>query len=824
VEHRAGLIPLRVVAVLAAALLALLAWWTWRSSASDTVDGRIPIVFWGSQELGEDIYTVINRFELKNPQYRVIMGTAVARDLTGDAQRLLSAITGGVPPDVVWFDRFAVGEWAGRGALEDLTPYLEHQRPDDPYRIDLGQYYPWAVEEGSYRRPGSQAPARVYGVPATFDIRVLYSNADLLRQEGLVDAKGEPKPPATWEELRDYGKRLSRFKDPHDPASGMTRLGFAPGSLNGLGNSWLYMYAWQAGGELMDPGRTRVTMDAPPVVRALRFMTDLYDDLGGIGQVDAYQQSFQSGALDPYLRGHIALKIDGDWSLADIADWKPDMDFIVSPAPIPADRLASGAHPITWAGGWALVMPATAKRKEGAFKLIQYLRSWEACQLLEQGKREQRHSRGRLYMPSGNANRVFYERLVGEAIDANPAIPPRFKQAYRVLEEMMDYTLIRPVTPVGQLLWNQQVRAFEGAVHHKYPGSGDEPARAALVDNQRDVQRQLDRILSPPAGRPVSWQPYFWAYGVLLALPFAAMWWAYRTRRRRFGWKAREIGAALFFASPWLIGFAVLVGGPIAFSIVMSFTAYDVLSPATYAGLGNYQEVFDDQLFYKSLANTGYMVLRIPLGMIISLAIAMLLNRSLRGIGFYRTAFYLPSIMPLVAASLLWIWLFNPNFGAFNAVLGLFTANPPNWLWDEDWSKPSLIIMNLWTAGGGMIIWLAGLQSIPVHLYEAAKVDGASAWQRFWNITLPMLSPYILFNLIMGLIGTMQIFGEAYIMTAGGPADSTLFYAYHLFKQAFQFFRMGYASALAWILFVVVLALTLLQLWLSRKWVNYDQA
>jgi multiple sugar transport system permease protein len=245
------------------------------------------------------------------------------------------------------------------------------------------------------------------------------------------------------------------------------------------------------------------------------------------------------------------------------------------------------------------------------------------------------------------------------------------------------------------------------------------------------------------------------------------------------------------------------------------------------------------------LKNTLFMVARIPLGMGLSLAIAVLLNRSLRGVGIYRTAFYMPVIVPLVALSLLWERLLNPSYGIINRALAwmydraparaiewlisrmtgeTFHLSLPLWLQDPSWSKPSLILMGLWTAGGGMIIWLAGLQSIPPQLYEAASIDGASAWRRFRHITVPMLSPYILFNLIIGLIGTMQIFGEAYILTAGGPADSTLFYAYHLFKQAFQYFRMGYASALAWILFVIVLGLTLLQLWLSKRWVLYDRS
>jgi multiple sugar transport system permease protein len=280
----------------------------------------------------------------------------------------------------------------------------------------------------------------------------------------------------------------------------------------------------------------------------------------------------------------------------------------------------------------------------------------------------------------------------------------------------------------------------------------------------------------------------------------------------------------MLFMSPYLIGFAVLVGGPILFSILMSFTRYDVLNEARYVGFGNYRDLLGDGLFYKTIGNTAFMLVRIPLMMAVSLAIAVLLNRAIRGIGAYRTAFYMPAIMPAVAASLLWVWLLNPSAGAINAALRWIGIEGPQWLQDPDWSKPALVLMSVWGAGAGMIIWLAGLQSIPQHLYEAASIDGAGAVRRFRHITVPMLSPYILFNTIVGVIATMQIFAEAYIMTAGGPVDSTLFYAYYLFKQAFQYFRMGYASALAWMLFLVVLALTALQLWSSRRWVHYEQA
>lgn len=836
VRGRRGQIPLWVMVILAVVAAGALGVWTYTQTSDVTHDGRLPIVFWGSNQFGEDIYTVVHQFEKANPQYKVIMGTAAARDVTGDAQRLLSAVAGGVPPDVVVFDRFAIGEWAARGALTDMRPFLDAQPKDDPYRINLDEFYEWAVSEAMYAPPRSNEPPGIFGIPTTADIRVLYSNADLLRQEGLVDAQGNPRPPRTWDELREYANRLTRFQEPGNRTSGITRLGFAPN----FGNSWLYLYAWQAGGEFLDPTRTRVTMDSPPVVRALQFMVDVYDDLGGFPRVSAFESSFQGGELDPFLRGQLAMKIDGDWALAAIADWRRDMDFLVTPAPMPADQLAAGRDPVTWAGGFSMVIPATAHNPEGAFKLIQYLSSWEVTRLLEQGKREQRESQGRLYMPRALGNRVQYERLIEEMVEGNPDLPPRFREAYAVLRQMMPNTLIRPVTPVGQLLWNQHIRAYDAAVNHVHrPTHGDDHVRHSLATMQVDVQRQLDRALQPPPPDVVNWKPYFVAYILLLIAPFGLMAIVYRRRRRIEGYRGREVGAALLFASPWFIGFAVFVGGPILFSIVFSFTQYDVLSEARYVGLDNYRDVFADSVFYKSVGNTLFMIIRIPLVMAVGLAIAMLLNQQIGGMGFYRTAFYMPAIVPLVAASLLWVWLFNPAHGALNSMLNWlfdtfpfewleaalgYQLAPPSWLQDANWSKPSLILMNLWGAGGGMIIWLAGLQSIPRALYEAAAIDGAGPWRRFTNVTLPMLSPYILFNLIIGLIGTMQIFGEAYIMTEGGPADSTLFYAYYLFKQAFQYFRMGYASALAWILFIAVLVLTLLQLWLSKKWVHYEQA
>lgn len=823
------MVPLRVVVVLT--LVAVLAFVGFQFFPSrGTIDARIPIVVWGVTFLGDDVYTLAAKFERENPQYKIIISSGAERDINADGQRLISAVAGGVPPDVVFFARHAIGEWASRGALLDLGPMLRTQSTGPPASIDLQEYYAWAVDECRYRPPGSAQEPSLYGIPFTVDIRVLMGNRKLLEEAGEVDAQGNVALPRTWEEALAAAERLKRYRREGDSTSGIARLGFDPNfRLCGL-----FLSTFQAGGELLSPDRSRVTFDSDPAVRALRFLTDIYDRQGGFAQVDAFQKSAQQGMLDPFLSGQIALKIDNDWSYTFYSLFAPDLDIVLAPAPMPADELAAGRSPVTWGGGFALVIPSTSTQPEGAFKFIQFLASWESVQLIERGKREAAESEGRLYLPQGLANRRQYERLINEAVLENERMPQRHKQAYTVLREMMLNTLYRPVTPVGQLLWSQQNRAIESAVNHRYAEEaqrlGVDEVKLSLQRAQVDVQRQLDEALAPPPPTVVNWWPWFGGYAAMITLPFVAMWIAFHRHKRTHSYRARETGAALLFLSPWLVLMVVFVAGPIFFSIVISFTRYDVISPARYVGLGNFREILSDPLFYKSLWNTTYMLIRIPLTMAVSLAIAMLLNRSLRGIGVYRTIFYLPAIVPLVASAFLWLWLLQPTAGPVNAAVNWIAGvlnvplQAPLWFTDPAWSKPGLILMSLWSAGAGMIIWLAGLQSIPTQLYEAASIDGASKWRQFLHVTVPMLSPFILFNTIIGVIGTMQIFSESFLMTAGGPVDSTLFYAYHLFKQAFQYFRFGYASALAWALFVVVLALTLFQLWLSRKWVHYDRA
>ena len=294
-------------------------------------------------------------------------------------------------------------------------------------------------------------------------------------------------------------------------------------------------------------------------------------------------------------------------------------------------------------------------------------------------------------------------------------------------------------------------------------------------------------------------------------------------RRRRRGLLWTETRDAFLFLLPWILGFLLFTAGPMLASLYISFTKWEIVTPSVWVGLAQYKKLFQDDRFFLSLYNTAYYVfIGVPLHLFLALLAALAMNIELRGIRLFRTLYYVPSITPAVANAILWLWIFHPQWGLANALLQSLGLPGLYWLQDPKLAKPSFIIMSFWTIGGQMVILLAGLKSIPQSLYEAAAIDGANTWHRFRHITLPLLTPAIFFNLIMAIIGAFQVFTQAYIMTEGGPNYATLFYVLYLYRMAFENFRMGYASAMAWVLFAIILAFTLLQFRISDRWVFYE--
>ncbi|MBX3011382.1 MAG: sugar ABC transporter permease [Caldilineaceae bacterium] len=280
----------------------------------------------------------------------------------------------------------------------------------------------------------------------------------------------------------------------------------------------------------------------------------------------------------------------------------------------------------------------------------------------------------------------------------------------------------------------------------------------------------------------------------------------------------------LLFTSPWIIGFLAFRLYPFFASLYYSFTFYPILDRPRWVGLDNYVNLMEDPRFLTSLYNTSYYALgAVPLATVVGIGLAMLLNTNVRGLSFFRTIYFLPSITPVVATAIVWLWMFDPINGVINYLLGLVGIAGPGWMGSPQWSKPALILMSMWGVGGAVVIYLASLQDVPRELLEAAGLDGANTLQKIRHVTLPMISPVILFNVITGLIGAFQYFTEAFIMTGGtgSPADSTLMMSIYLYQSAFQYFKIGYASAQAWALFLIVIAFTVLLFRASGRMVYY---
>jgi multiple sugar transport system permease protein len=298
---------------------------------------------------------------------------------------------------------------------------------------------------------------------------------------------------------------------------------------------------------------------------------------------------------------------------------------------------------------------------------------------------------------------------------------------------------------------------------------------------------------------------------------------------RQWTIERRESAAGYLLISPWLIGFLLFTIGPMIASLYFSLTRYDVLNPPQWVGGENYVNLFKDPIFWQAVKVTlEFAILALPSSLVLGFILAVLLNQEIPGIRLWRTLYFLPSVLSGVAVTLLWVLLFNPQIGAVNQVLRILGINGPGWLADPQWALPSLAIMGLWGVGQNMIIYLAGLQSVPPDLYDAAKVDGADSLQQFRYVTIPMMSPVLFYNLVLGLIATFNYFTQAYVASdavngdVGGPVRATLFYNIYLYQNAFEFNRMGYASAMAWVLFVIVLILTLLVFRSSQLWVYYE--
>lgn len=800
------------IGLLGVTLLALLG-----CGCSPQPTGKRVITFWGVDQDDKGSAAVVREFERIHPDIEVKVLNMGAGGM--NPQKLMTSIVGRVPPDIIYQDRFTISDWASRGAFRPLDDLIARDKGKDPLTPTADKFYPAAWEEASYE-------GHAYAIPARVDDRALYwnrgifrQNADRLRAAGLDPERA----PRTWSELLAYSKVLTL----DNPDGSPKQFGYVPN----YGNSWLYIYAFENNARFLTADGRKCTLDSPEVREALDYMKQGYSVIGGYERFDAFQSGALGNENDQFIAGKIAMKVDGDWILDGLSQYGPTLDLGVAPPPVPDDRFfhrgrfsSEKQTYVTWSGGFSLAIPTGAQHVDDAWNFIKWYTSKDACLLFarEQSSWERLSGRTFISRMAANieANREIYRQF-------RPA-DKKFAAALKMHIDLMPAARTRPPTLAGQVLWNENIRAVENAC------TGRMSVSDALQVAQEKVQYELDQFYDKDLYGVVDLRwPLLIGLGLVLLVGGG---WVLWIRSKRLGRISREETRwAYLFVSPWLLGFLVLTLGPMLSSLFFSFTQWNVLSDARWVGLKNYADLggVDRLAIGKALFNAAYMAgIGVPLGIVTGLAVAVLLNAAVRGMASYRTMFYLPSIVPGIASAVLWMWILSPDphRGLINAAwvstIGAWMhLDPPGWLSAESWSKPALVFMGLWGAGSGMILWLAGLKSVPSSLYEAANMDGASPGQQFWNVTLPHLTPLIFFNTVMGFIGALQEFDRVYILTGGlgyGPGDSLATPVYHLFTHGFTYFRMGYASALAWLIFAIILVLTLIQFRMAPRWVHYE--
>lgn len=773
-------------------------------------------------------FALVEEFERQHPNIDVIIGPA---DRGSDLQKLLCGIIGDSPPDVFKREANLFGDIAARGILMPIDRFVEADK-DRPDGIHEADYSPgmWESLKGE--------DGKLYAIPEGTNALFLAYNKDVFREEGL----DPEKPPRTWKELQEYTKLLTK----RDKNGRITRLGtmiHAPYMEDDL-----IFYISQLGESVLSPDGRECLLDEEPAFKALSFLKDTIELEGGRRAFDDFARMQEGMGTWPLGEGDIAMSVEGHFVISGAMRRNSDMDLGMTPVPVPE------GHPFitTSARHGLYLIPYNARHPEEAWEFIRFAARPEgymifaealaaqqaeefeqqALQMEERADRaeangnadeaaelraraeERREKKGQMY-PGFQANRVTQQALEAKFTPNDPIFGAAYRKCSRLLEEI-DY-VPPPKSPIYAVIVDECQRAVDRVLY------GEMDVKDALMDADRRIQKQLDLYYGREGFATFSWVPVWVLTGALTVGAIIFFWWRSREERAATALARHDNRMGLIFISPWAIGFVVFIAGPMIFSLVISFCDYDVIHRPRFVGLQNYTFMLgSDPLFWKSFFNTIYMVMAIPLTMSVSLLIAVLLNAKVQGMKYYRTIFYLPAITPAIAAAVLWYALLNPDGLVNDGLRAIGIAQPPSWLGDASWSKPAIILMQIWAAGGGMILWLAGLQGIPSQLYEAASIDGAGRARQFFSITLPMLTPYIFFSFVTGIIGVFQIFAQALVLTRGGPADSTLFYVYYLFNNAFRYFKMGYASAMAWILFIIILIVTLVQWRMSKRWVHYE--
>ncbi len=701
--------------------------------------------------------------------------------ISGVTQKTLIATAGGNPPDIAGLAAADIVDFADKNALVQLD---ELARGTD---IREERYLPVYWQMGLYK--GKQ-----FGLVSAPAVMALHWNKDMFRDAGL----DPEKPPATIAELNAFSDKLTTLKNGQ-----IERMGFLPVEPGWWPYGWFYFFD----GKLVD-GKN-ITIDSPENVQAFTWIQS-YSKQYGTTALQNLTSTFgnMASAQNAFMSRKVAMVFQGVWMGNFIDKYAPDLHWGAAPFP----SVAAGGPPVALSDADMLVIPRGAKHAQEAFEFLKFFSAQAETEKLCAGQRKNsplRELSANFIKDHKNPYIGMFQALAGS---------PRAVYA-------------PPIT-----VWHQYNNEINEAFSRVWLGEAS--PRDALADTKRVMQKEWDRELERQAKVDNQEPSSFLSaapillIGVMVLVVIAL---AVREQRRvravTGGGKSTRSNASLFkglaFFSPWGVGMLVFVAFPVMSSVVYSFCDYSVLSTPKFVGLQNFMDLLTDDVFWVALKNTViYAVFALPLALCVAFVFALLLDSNVRGSGIYRTLIFLPSLTPLVASAMVWLWIFNAQYGVLNYILSKLTfglVSNIGWLSERKFAMPSLILMSFWGVGQTVVILLASMQDVPTAIYEAADIDGASWWTKVRHITIPLTSPVIYFNGIIGIIGALQVFAVPYIMTGGGPARATLFYAMRLYENAFGFLRMGYACAMAWILFLIILGLTYLAEKLGKSRVHYTE-
>jgi len=765
---------------------------------------HLTIRCWDGDDNIPPIFSAARSFEKAYPNIKVRV-----ESVTDDYQeKLLNEVAAGIAPDVVHMDPGNIEKFAIRNALLPLNDLIAKSH------YDIGAYYPNLIAAHTFH-------GRLYVLPRDIaPISPVFYNKRAFREAGIPYPDGK----WTWDyherpELREHDflwviHHLSKVENGR-----VVRWGYAPAWQDLLWQQFALSTGGRWADDYMHP--MRMQYDDPRVMRAIQFEADLTLKYHWIPSATAISTVMQSSANQVFALQKVAMIQSGIWEIPflrkELVKGKPgyfDWDIAMPPA-----YKDGTLHFPTGGSGYAIM--SSTKHPWEAWLLTKWMAGAPGLHDLA---------------ATGMAQPAIRRLSQTEPWIPGPNSPPEERVPSNRI--MMDTSAPLVVFGPYGTEWAES-SDFATSVFSKI-WDGSAKATDVIPEANRRGQERLDYLRHEVIRPRYNW----WLGGFIAVALFGVLVaWVYLPERhvKRSQKERRENRTAYLFVLPWILGLVIFTAGPMLLSLLMSFADWDIIQPAKWRGLENFREAFFvDPRFWTSLKVTLlYTILAVPLGVASSLALALLLNVKVRAIPLWRTCYYLPSVASGVASSLIWRRIFQPDGGLLNAMiygadghgnfLGLATLLRPfaesngqiNWLNNEHLALPALIIMSLWGAGGGMIILLAGLQGVPQHYYEAATLDGANTWHRFRRITVPLISPTLFFCLLTGFIGTFQSFTQALLMTNGGPNDATMFFGLHMWQSGFMGLRMGYASALGWVLFVVVLVFTLFQLRLS-KWVYYE--